>query len=169
VTLDQDLIKSEKELAATDPVFDGEVRGKHHYYYLLVQYEDTDAGGIVYHAQYLAFAERSRSAMLRCLGVDQKTLMNNEGKGFIVRRLEIGYERPAVLGTRLSVSTRVISLGGASFKLEQNIRNIKNGLILARLFVDIGFIIFGEKTNPRACRLCGELSTKLAHFLDLKD
>ena len=59
---------------------DGHLDDTVHRYHLRVQYEDTDAGGIVYHAQYLAFAERARSAWLRCLGIDQQALLTRDGK-----------------------------------------------------------------------------------------
>ena len=55
-------------VAGADAMLDGRFDAGNHLYPLRVQYEDTDAGGIVYHAQYLAFAERARSAWLRCLG-----------------------------------------------------------------------------------------------------
>ena len=58
--------------AALDLVLDGAFDGLCHRYPLF-HYEDTDAGGVIYHAQYLAFAERARSAWLRCLGINQKS------------------------------------------------------------------------------------------------
>ena len=66
---------------------DGVLDGRKHDYHLRVQYEDTDAGGIVYHAQYLAFAERARSAWLRCLGIDQPRLLSEDQQAFIVRQM----------------------------------------------------------------------------------
>ena len=70
-----------------DAMLDGRFDAGNHLYPLRVQYEDTDAGGIVYHAQYLAFAERARSAWLRCLGIDQPAMLADDGLGFVVRRV----------------------------------------------------------------------------------
>ena len=77
---------------------DGRFDGITHCYPLRVQYEDTDAGGIVYHAQYLAFAERGRSAWLRCAGINQPALLADAGTGFVVRRIEIDFLAAAGLG-----------------------------------------------------------------------
>ena len=86
-----------------DGVFDD---GKHDYH-LRVQYEDTDAGGIVYHAQYLAFAERARSAWLRCLDIDQPRLLSQEKQAFIVRHINIDFLKMAALGDVLGVTSEV--------------------------------------------------------------
>ena len=67
---------------------------------LRVYYEDTDAGGVVYHASYLRFAERTRTEYLRCLGIEQTALRDGPGVLFAVRRCEIDYLRPARLGHR---------------------------------------------------------------------
>ena len=77
---------------------DGWFDGITHRYPLRVNFEDTDAGGIVYHAQYLAFAERGRSAWLRCAGIDQPALLADAGTGFVVRRIEIDFLAAAGLG-----------------------------------------------------------------------
>jgi len=141
---------------------DGRFDGAVHAYPLRVQYEDTDAGGIVYHAQYLAFAERGRSAWLRCLGVDQTALLAGAGKGFVVRHIEIDFMQPARLGAVLEVASRLIRLGGASLKLQQDVKNIEDGLILARLFVEIGFVDLAGASVPRACRLPAEITSQLS-------
>ena len=74
---------------------------------LRVHYEDTDAGGIIYHTQYLAFAERGRSAWLRCLGINQPAMLAAENLGFVVRRIEIDFRHHLVLGLclRLKAAT----------------------------------------------------------------
>ena len=71
-----------------------------------VYYEDTDAAGIVYHAAYLAFAERARTEMLRCLGLDHATLRARFGLVFTVRRCSIDYRAPARLDDLLEIATR---------------------------------------------------------------
>ena len=122
--------------AALDPALDGAFDGPcHRYPGLRVQYEDTDAGGIIYHAQYLAFAERARSAWLRCLGINQPAMLVSKNVGLPVRRIEIDFLLPSGLGTVLEVESRLLWLGGASLTLQQNILNRENGHILARLVV----------------------------------
>lgn len=86
-----------------------------------VYYEDTDAAGIVYHAAYLQFAERARTEMLRCLGLDHASLRGRFGLAFTVRRLAIDYRAPARLDDLLEVETNLRRLGGASLDLEQRI------------------------------------------------
>jgi acyl-CoA thioester hydrolase len=86
-----------------------------------VYYEDTDAAGIVYHAAYLAFAERARTEMLRRLGLDHRTLRARFGVVFTVRRCLVEYRAPARLDDMLEVRTRIVRLGGASLDLEQHI------------------------------------------------
>jgi acyl-CoA thioester hydrolase len=86
-----------------------------------VYYEDSDAAGIVYHAAYLAFAERARTELLRCLGLDHATLRARFGLVFTVRRCSIDYLAPARLDDLLEIATRVVRRGGASLELEQRV------------------------------------------------
>ena len=88
---------------------------------LRVYYEDTDAGGIVYHARYLAFAERARTELLRVLGLTHVELRQEHGLMFVVRRAEVDYQRPACLDDRLLVTTTVGKVGGASCVLRQEV------------------------------------------------
>lgn len=86
---------------------------------LRVYYEDTDAGGIVYHARYLAFAERARTEALRGRGASHDELATRHGLIFVVRRAEMDYLRPARLDDLLTVTTRTVAVGGASIVLRQ--------------------------------------------------
>ncbi|MCB9949215.1 MAG: tol-pal system-associated acyl-CoA thioesterase [Rhodospirillaceae bacterium] len=86
-----------------------------------VYWEDTDAGGIVYYANYLRFAERARSELVRLAGLDQAALLCDHGIAFAVRRCEIDYRAPARLDDLLCVVTRVERLGGASIAMRQEI------------------------------------------------
>ena len=133
-----------------------------HIYPLKVQYEDTDAGGIVYHAQYLAFAERARSAWLRCLDIDQPAMLANDGLAFVVRRIEVDFHLPASLGDVLDVESGLLRLGGASLKLEQKIINRENRHILARLVVDIGLVALADGARPKICRLPAAVKAKFS-------
>jgi acyl-CoA thioester hydrolase len=96
-----------------------------------VYYEDTDAAGIVYHAAYLEFAERARTEMLRCLGLDHAGLRDRLGLVFAVRRCAIDYLAPARLDDLLELETRLLRRGGASLALEQRV--LCQGRLLARL------------------------------------
>ena len=79
---------------------------------LRVYYEDTDAAGIVYHANYLKFAERGRTEMLRELGFEHSASREESGTLFTVRRCSIDYLAPARLDDALTVDTRVVEIGG---------------------------------------------------------
>jgi len=141
--------------AARD-LLDGWVEGGAHHYLLRVQFEDTDAGGIVYHANYLAFAERARSAYLRCIDIRQEETMAagaEDSMMFVVRRLSIDYMRAAGLGAALKGETRLQSLRGASMTLIQEVINFDDGHILARLLVDIGCVAASKDGGTRPRRM----------------
>jgi acyl-CoA thioester hydrolase len=87
-----------------------------------VYFEDTDAGGVVYHATYLRYAERARTEFLRATGVPHHELMADEGLVFVVRSAAIEYLRIARLDESLVVVTRVAALGGASVMLQQDVQ-----------------------------------------------
>jgi acyl-CoA thioester hydrolase len=86
-----------------------------------VYWEDTDAGGIVYHSNYLNFMERGRTEFLRDLGVNQSELMAEHALAFTVRRMVVAFDRPAVLDDLLTVETLVADVGGASLRLGQRV------------------------------------------------
>ena len=85
-----------------------------------VYYEDTDAGGIVYHARYLAFAERARTEAMRASGAPHDELATHHGLMFVVRRVEMDYWAPARLDDLLVVTTETVALGGASLIARQS-------------------------------------------------
>lgn len=84
-----------------------------------VYYEDTDAGGVVYYANYLRFFERARTEWLRSLGMAQEALRAATGCFFVVREVTIGYLRPAVLDDALTVHAQLVHKGRASLVFEQ--------------------------------------------------
>jgi acyl-CoA thioester hydrolase len=92
-----------------------------HRFPLRVYFEDTDAGGVVYHASYLRFAERARTEYLRDLGLPHQQLIAREGLIFVVKRVVVEYHRPALLDDSLIVTTRPVRLGGASLGLAQGV------------------------------------------------
>ena len=86
---------------------------------LRVYFEDTDAGGIVYHARYLAFAERARAEALRQAGAPHAELIAVHGLFFVVRRAEMDYLRPVRLDEEIVVVTGPWAMGAASVKVRQ--------------------------------------------------
>ncbi|GBQ62866.1 4-hydroxybenzoyl-CoA thioesterase [Ameyamaea chiangmaiensis NBRC 103196] len=87
-----------------------------------VYYEDTDAGGIVYHARYLAFAERARTEAIRAHGDSAAALASEFGLAFVVRRADMLCHRPLRLDEVAEVTTRLIALGAARCTLSQIVR-----------------------------------------------
>ena len=100
------------------------IRDGRHYYRLRVYFEDTDAGGIVYHANFLGFAERARTEALRDLGVPHAELVREFGLIFVVRRAKLDYLRPARLDEELVVATEGVALSGASVTLRQTFARV---------------------------------------------
>ena len=95
-----------------------------------IYYEDTDAGGVVYYANYLKFMERARTEWLRQLGFEQDELIHNDGVIFAVRSVQVDYLLPARFNDELSVSAALIEQGRASLTIEQKIiRPADNSLL----------------------------------------
>lgn len=99
----------------------GKIMDKVFAYPVRIYYEDTDAGGIVYYANYLKFAERARTEFLRALGVEQKDTLEAEKTGFVVRSCHVEYLGSAFLDDALIVTCQVSELGGASAVIKQQI------------------------------------------------
>ena len=156
------MTETSQKLTPTNYQLDGVLDDGKHDYHLRVQYEDTDAGGIVYHAQYIAFAERARSAWLRCLDIDQSRLLFQEKLAFVVRHIDIDFLQAAALGEVLGVTSEVMKIGGARVTLRQTITNMQFCLIVARLVVDIGFVNLKRAGSARACRMPLDIRKKLA-------
>ena len=95
-------------------------QGAHHHP-IRVYYEDTDAGGVVYHATYLRLAERARTEALRDLGVPHAEMVAQHGVMFMVRRIKVDYLGSARLDDSLIVTTRPLAIGAASAELRQDI------------------------------------------------
>ncbi len=123
---------------------DGVIAEGAFWYPVRVYYEDTDAAGMVYHANYLKFAERARTEMLRRLGIGQDRLREETGVVFVVRRCTIDYALPARLDDDLVIATRLIGLGGASLELDQEVQ--RDGIVLVRLTLQIACI--GRSGRP---------------------
>lgn len=93
-----------------------------HSHGIRVYYEDTDAGGIVYYANYLKYAERGRTEYLRACGFENRALMDGEGVMFVVHRIEADYRNPRRLDDSLEVLTDVSEIRNTSFTMTQEIR-----------------------------------------------
>ncbi len=91
-----------------------------------VYYEDTDSGGVVYHANYLKYMERARTEWLRQLGLSQSRLLQQEHLIFAVRSLSMDYIRPARFDQQLEVRSRLLRLGKVSLEFEQHIYRIED-------------------------------------------
>ncbi|QEM87781.1 tol-pal system-associated acyl-CoA thioesterase [Glaesserella parasuis] len=85
-----------------------------------VYYEDTDAGGVVYHARYLHFFERARTEFLRQLGFSQQLLLS-QSMAFVVKKMEIDYKKPAYLDDFLTVKSIISELKGAKIVFKQTL------------------------------------------------
>jgi acyl-CoA thioester hydrolase len=131
-----------------------------HIFPVRVYYEDTDAGGVVYYANYLKYAERARSELLRSIGVDNVGLMADQGVAFAVRRLEADYARPARLDDLLEVRTRLLAVGGASLEAEQMIRRGAEDIV--RMRVQLACTTLAGKP----ARMPKELRARLENFSD---
>lgn len=108
-----------------------------------VYYEDTDAGGVVYYANYFKFCERARTEVLRTAGFEQKRLLDEQDILFVVRAVQADYLRPAVLDDQLVVGTAVNKLGHASLIFAQQIRC--NGTLIFEAHVTIACIRHSTK------------------------
>ena len=104
-----------------EPSTNGRMDGAIHRFPVRVYYEDTDAGGIVYHSNYLNFAERARTEMMRGFGLDHIRLKTEANLLFAVRSCEIDFRRPARLDDLLELRSTLVHLGGASLHLTQTI------------------------------------------------
>jgi acyl-CoA thioester hydrolase len=113
--------------------------GQRHILPVRVYFEDTDAGGVVYHASFVRYAERGRTDFLRLLGTDARRLIDGSESGepaaFVVRRMSFDYARAGRMDDLLEVETRVKALGGASVTLDQTISRDGVRLVSAEVVV----------------------------------
>ncbi len=112
-----------------------------------VYYEDTDCGGVMYHANYLAFAERGRTEAMRSLGAPVATLLTEHGLGFFVSDVRISYRRPVRLDDLVVVTTWLRELGGARCRLRQSLGC--EGAVAADLEVTLACIRTADQKPAR--------------------
>ena len=124
-----------------------------------VYYEDTDAGGIVYYANYLKFIERARSEALLALGISQTALRERTGVAFAVRAVAVDFLAPARLEDRLVVTAAVTALGGARIEMAQDVLRDAETLVRAR----VTLVCIGP--DGRAARLPAQVRAALAGLI----
>src|SRR5690242_423725 len=105
-----------------------------------VYWEDTDAGGVVYHAGYLRFLERARTEWMRAMAMGQDALRRSHGIVFVVRELSIAYDKPARLDDELDSTVRVMRLRSASLDIAQDVLRAADGVTLARARVRVACV-----------------------------
>jgi len=116
----------------------GVIENGSHVYPVRVYFEDTDSGGIVYYANYLRYAERARTEMLRCIGYPHAKMMSEDGLVFAVRRCEVDYMKPAYLDDALEICSGNVEVEAASLWVEQTVKC--GGDEIARLHVRLACI-----------------------------
>lgn len=107
-----------------------------------VYYEDTDAGGVVYHARYLHFFERARTEYLRKQNFSQQVLLQEQQAAFVVKSMSIDYCVPAKLDDYLIVETEVTAIKGATILFEQ--RLMRETVILSKATVKVAYVDLGK-------------------------
>lgn len=124
-----------------------------------IYYEDTDASGLVYHANYLRYFERGRSDMLRDLGLIHRELLTDRGLAWAVHRINMEFKRPGRLDDLLEVHTQLIRLTGARTVAHQTLRDGKELLVTAQ--VEIVCL----STDGRPQRLPSDIISSLEPYL----
>ena len=122
-----------------------------------VYYQDTDAGGVVYHAQYLSFMERARTELLNEAGIDLARFVEEHGTLFMVHRIDVKYHLPARLNELLSVSAEVVKMGRASFVFRQRVE--RGAELLVEADVTLALV---DRERMKPARMPAELEQALS-------
>jgi len=123
-----------------------------------VYYEDTDAGGVVYYANYLKYIERGRTEHLRELGFELVTIANESGLVFVVKSVKADYLLPAFLDDTIEVQTSIELVKHASLIFTQKITNIEKNTVLFNAEVKVVSVL---KNNLKPCAFPQEIMEKL--------
>jgi len=127
-----------------------------------VYWEDTDAGGIVFYANYLKFMERARTEWLRSLGVEQRKLREHSGGQFVVSETTLKYHRPARLDDELLVTADVQQIGMASLIIGQRVLSkTEQGVLLCEGTIRIGWV---DAATLRPARIPAQVSGTLEPY-----
>ena len=124
-----------------------------------VYYEDTDVGGVVYHSNYLKFAERARTEMLRKINIEQAKLKLEHNIQFIVKELQIEFTKPAKLDQLLTLKSYILKIATAKIKMKQII--YKDSELLANINLTLGSV----DSNGKPSRLPKFIHNKLEAVL----
>ena len=128
-------------------------------WWVRVYYEDTDAGGVVYHASYLRFMERARTEWLRGIGLEQEAVRATLKLGFIVRSANLDYRRGARLDDLLAVSVTIARRGGASLDFDQEVRRVVDGALCWRGLIKIACVASDSlRPKPLPPQLLAEIA-----------
>lgn len=122
-----------------------------------VYLEDTDAGGIVYHATYLRYMERARTELLRAVGIEQSQSFGT-GLSFVLHSLDVRFHRPARLDDELETRAALLEARGASLIFSQEVRRTRDDTLHANATVTVACM---RLSNGRACRVPSELIERL--------
>ena len=136
--------------------------GRRHVLPVRVYFEDTDAGGIVYHASFVRWCERGRTDFLRLVGTDARRLIDGsdstEPAAFVVRRMSFDFSRPARMDEVLEVVTSVRELGGASARLTQRVE--RDGVLVCE--GDVTVVLVSVSGKP--LRLSSAIRTAMGDY-----
>jgi acyl-CoA thioester hydrolase len=131
----------------------------HFHHIVRVYWEDTDAGGIVFYANYLKFMERARTEWLRSLGVEQRSLRESSGGQFVVSETQLKYHRPARLDDELAVTAELRQIGQASLTIDQRVLfKSQPGTLLCEGMIRIGWV---DAATLRPTRMPKDISGTL--------
>jgi acyl-CoA thioester hydrolase len=128
-----------------DTPYSGRFQGPEHRFAIRVYFEDTDAGGVVYHAGYLRFMERARSDVMRLCGIDQQAVLAAGEGVYVVHDLHIKYRASAKLDDNLLVVSRFGAIGAATMVIHQRV--MRADQLVAEADVSVAFV--GPDGRPR--------------------
>lgn len=128
-----------------DTPYTGRIVGNEHRFAVRVYYEDTDAGGVVYHARYLGFFERARSDMLQLVGADYLSALAQDGSTYVVAEAALKYRKPAKLGDALTIVSGVERIRGAGVVVHQRVMRDADVIVEGRVSV----VFVGPDGRPR--------------------
>ncbi len=133
-----------------EPAYSGRFDGAAHLFALRVYFEDTDMGGVVYHANYLRFMERARSDMLRVAGIDQRGALESGDGVYVVHDVQIRFQASAKLDDELVVVSHVREIGAATCAIHQRV--MRGTETVADATVKVAFVAPGgrPRRQPRA-------------------
>ena len=120
-----------------------------------IYYEDTDAGGVVYYANYLKFAERARTELLRSKGINQTKLAESQGILFVVKSVNMELKLPARLDDIITIKTEVEEISGARINMKQTL--VKSSQDIA--FIDVKVVCINKNFRPQ--RIPEEIKSKI--------